>query len=282
VVGEIADTTGVHGIAIIRELGLIWTTNGYEQKASIVDLKTLATKMKVDTPVDCDAILYDPSSKEIYTFNGRAGNATAFAAQTGKLVATIPLPGKAEAATIDLKAGRIFNNNESANEVTVIDAKTHTIVDHWPTAPGERPSGITIDPASHRLFIAADNNLMVVMNSDSGKVVTTVPIGPAADGMIYDPVRKLVFASCGGDGGSLTIAHQDSPDKLTVVQVVKTAEGAETMAFDPKTRKIYLAVFDETPPPPLPPGTKGRGGPAGHAKVVPDSMRILVYSTEAK
>jgi DNA-binding beta-propeller fold protein YncE len=283
VVGEIADTPGVHGIAIARELGLVFTTNGGENKASIVDLKTYATKMKVDTDQDPDPVLYDPSRKEVYTFNGRGGTATVFEAQSGKVVASIKLPGKAESAAIDVKVGRIYNVNESANEVTVIDTKTHTIVDHWPIAPGERASGIAIDVDNHRLFIAA-TKLLVVMNYDTGKVVTTIPIGAEQDGAIYDPVHKLVFASCGE--GTLTVAHVDSPDKLSIVQVVKTAENAETMAFDPQTRKVYLAAADFTPPPPPPPDSPakkgGRGGPAGHPKVVPGSFRILVYGTNAK
>jgi DNA-binding beta-propeller fold protein YncE len=274
VVGEITDTPGVHGFAIAPELGLGFTSNGMENKAGIVDLKTLQTKSKVDTGAGPDAILYDPGRKEVYTFNGRGRSATVFEAESGKAVATIPLPGKPEFAQVDVKAGRIYNNIEDKNEVVVIDTKTHAVVETWPIAPGEGASGMAIDLAHHRLFLGAEQK-MVMMDYDSGKVVTTVPIGPGVDANSFDPQTMLAFASCGEDG-TVTIAHQDNPNKLTVVQVLKTAKGARTMTLDPKTHRIYLAAADyEAPAAQQAPQPKFM-----RPKMVPNSFRVLVYGTE--
>jgi len=275
VVGEIADTPGVHGFAIAPELGLGFSSNGMESKASIVDLKTLQTKSKVDTGANPDAILYDPGQKEVYTFNGRGSSATVFEAASGKVIATIPLPGKPEFAQVDAKAGRIYDNIEDKNEVVVIDTKAHTVAATWPIAPGEGASGMAIDVAAHRLFLGAEK-LMVMMDSTSGKVVTTVPIGAGVDANAFDPETKLAFASCGD--GTVTIAHEDGPDKLTAVQVLQTARGARTMALDPKTHRIYLAAADYEAPAAQP----GAGQRPPRPKMVPNSFRILVYGPEAK
>jgi DNA-binding beta-propeller fold protein YncE len=274
VVGEITDTPGVHGFAIAPELGLGFSSNGMENKASIVDLKTLQTKSKVDTGANPDAILYDPGRKEVYAFNGRGQSATVFEAQSGKIIATIPLPGKPEFAQVDVAAGRIYNNIEDKNAVVAIDTKTHTVVNTWPIAPGEGASGMAFDLANHRLFLGADK-LMVAMDSVSGKVVATVAIGPGVDANSFDPGTKLAFASCGGDG-TVTIAHEDSPDKLTVVQVLQTARGSRTMTLDPKTHRIYLAAVEyEAPAASQAPAPK-----FARPKTVPDSFRVLVYGTE--
>ncbi len=277
-VGEIEDTPGVHGIALAPELGLAFTSNGRENKASIVDIKTLHTKMKVDTGANPDAILYDPGRKEVYTFNGRSASATVFEAQSGNVVATIPLPGKPEFAQLDPKAGRIYNNIEDRNEVSVIDTRTHEVVAHWPIAPGEGASGMAIDAANHRIFLGAEK-LMVMLDTVNGKVVTTVPIGPGVDANAYDPGLKLAFASCGGDG-TVTIGREDSADKLTVVQTLQTTRGARTMALDPRTHKIYLAAADfETSTEQAQP-TPGQRPP--RPRMVPGSFKILVYGNEAK
>ena len=276
VVGEIVDLPGVHGFALAPDLGLGFSSNGMENKAGIVDLKTLQTKLKVDTGANPDAILYDPSRKEVYTFNGRGGSATVFEATSGKIIATIPLPGKPEFAQLDVSAGRIYNNIEDKNLVVVIDTKTHSVVETWPIAPGEGASGMAIDLANHRLFLGAEN-LMVMMDSTSGKVVSTVPIGPGVDANSYDPETKLAFASCGGDG-TVTVAREDNPDKLTVLQVLKTARGARTMTLDPRTHRIYMAAVDYEAPATQP----GAGQKMQRPRMIPNSFRVLVYGPEAK
>ena len=146
-----------------------------------------------------------------------------------------------EFATADTKAGRVYDNIEDKNEVVAIDTKTHQVVNHWPIAPGEGASGMAIDVAHHRLFLGCGNKLMVMMDSETGKVVASVPIGQGVDANAFDPGTQYAFASCGGDG-TVTIAHEDAPDKLTVVQTLATERGSRTMTLDPKTHRIYLAA----------------------------------------
>jgi hypothetical protein len=272
VAGEIADTPGVHGIALAPELGRGFVSNGQENKGSIVDLKTLATLSKVETGQNPDGLVYEPGQQEVYMFNGRGQSATVFEAKTGKVVATVPLEGKPEFPAADPKAGRVYDNLEDKNEVVAIDTKTHAVVNRWPTAPGEEPSGMAIDLEHHRLFLGCGNKLMVMMDSASGKVLASVPIGQGVDATSFDPGTQLGFASCGD--GTVTIAHEDAPDKLTVVQTLKTEPRARTMTLDPKTHKIYLASAKFEAPPAAAPGQSGK---KQRPRVVPQSFKILVY-----
>lgn len=271
VVGEIADTPGVHGIAIAPKLGLGFTSNGRENRASIFDLKTLKTISKVETGENPDAILYNAGQEEVYTFNGRGHSATAFAAKSGKVVATIPLPGKPEFAVAYPRAKRIYNNLEDKSEVAVINTQAHKLLTTWPIAPGEEPSGMAFDARRHRLFLGCGNKLMLMMDSTNGKVVDAVPIGQGVDATKFDRGTKLVFCSCGD--GTVTIAKEESPEKLTLVQTLKTEPRARTMALDPKTHRIYLssAKFEATPAQPS--GEKRRRRP----NVVPGTFKVLVY-----
>jgi DNA-binding beta-propeller fold protein YncE len=268
VVGEITNTPGVHGIAIAHDLGMGVTSNGREDKAGIVDLKTLQTLSKVDTGKNPDGMLYEPGQKEAYLFNGRGQSATVVDVKAGKVVATIPLGGKPEFAQADSNAGRVYNNIEDKNEVAVIDTKSHQVVTNWPIAPGEEASGMAIDLKNHRLFLGCGNKLMVMMDSTSGKVIASVPIGQGVDANAFDPGTGFAFASCGD--GTTTIAHEDTPDKLTVVQTLETQRGSRTMTLDPKTHKIYLAAAKFEAP--------AEGQRRG--KMVPDSFKILVYGME--
>lgn len=273
VAGEIADTPGVHGIAIAPKLGLGFTSNGRENKASVFDLKTLKTNSKVDTGDNPDAILFEPGQQEVYTFNGRGNSATVFEAMTGKVVATISLSGKPEYAVAYPAAGRVYNNIEDKSEVAVIDTKTHKVVSTWPIAPGEEPSGMAFDAQHQRLFLGCGNKMMVMMDSTSGKVVASVPIGEGVDATKFDSATQLAFCSCGD--GTVTIAHEDSPDKLTVVQTLKTEPRAKTMALDPKTHKIYLASakFGAASDQPS-------GGKKSRPSAVPGTFKVLVYGME--
>lgn len=269
VVGEIADTPGVHGFALAPDLGRGFASNGRENKASIVDLKTLKTIQKVDTGENPDCILYEPSKHEVYTFNGRGKSATVFDANSGKVVATIPLEGKPEFAQADSKAGRIYVNIEDQNAIKVIDSAAHKVVDTWSIAPGESASGMAIDLEHHRLFIGCDNKLMLMIDSTNGKVVYSVPIGDGVDSNWYDPGSRLAFSSNGG-AGTITVAHEESPSMLKVVQELKARRGGRTMALDPSTHTIYLAVTDYEP---QAPGSKER------PKAVAGTFRILVYQS---
>ena len=255
VVGKIPNTPRVHGFAVAADLGRGVASNGGENKASVVDLKTLETIVKLDTGNNPDGFVYEPGQHEVYLFNGGSSSATVINPKDAKVVATIPLGGKPEFATADPAAGRVYNNLEDKSAVVVIDTKTHTVVTNWPIIEGTEPSGMAIDTEHHRLFIGCGGgNKMVMMDSTTGKVITKVDIGAGVDANAFDPGTQLAFASCGG-AGTVTIAHEDSPDKLTVVQTLKTASGARTMTLDPKTHKIYLSVGQ-------------RNGPANNFKVL--------------
>ncbi len=271
IAGEILDTPGVHG-AIIASDGHIFTSNGRENKASMVDAKTLATIKKIDTEGNPDFIMYDPKQHEVYTFNGSGKSASVINA-AGTVVATIPLGGKPEAGVPDTAAGRVYVNNETANSIMVIDGAKHEVVATWPIAPGESAAGLAIDAKNHRLFIGAHNNKMLMMDSTNGKVVAEVPIAAGVDATWFDPGTGNAFSSC--STGTVTIAHMDSPDKLTVVQTLETARGARTMALDPATHRIYLAAAKYQDPP--------AGSPAtARPTIIPGSMHLLIYGIDGK
>jgi DNA-binding beta-propeller fold protein YncE len=269
VVGEIADTPGIHGIAIAPGLKRGFTSNGRENKAGIVDLETLKTLSKVDTGANPDGMLFEPGKQEVYMFNGRGQSATVIDAKAGKVVATIPLAGKPEFAAADSQAGRVYNNLEDKSEVIAIDTQTHTVVNRWPIAPGEEASGMAFDVQNHRLFLGCGNKLMVMMDSATGRVVASVPIGDGVDANSFDPATKLAFASC--SDGTVTIAKEETPDKLTVVQTLKTTPGARTMTIDPQTHRIYLGAASYL---------AAAGGAKGRPQMVPGSFKVLVFGPE--
>jgi hypothetical protein len=275
VVGAITDTPGVHGVALAPDLGLGVTSNGREDKASIVDLKTLQTLSKVDTAQGPDGMLYDAGRKEAYLFCGRAQAATVVDVKAAKVVATIPLGGRPEFGAADPDAGRVYDNLENKSEVAVIDAQTHQVLDRWPIAPGESGSGMAIDVAHHRLFIGCHNAKMMMMDSANGKILATVPIGRGVDACAYDPGTQLAFASCGD--GTTTIAKEESPDTLKVVQTLQTERGARTMALDLSTHDIYLATAKFEAGPQREEGRRGRR----RGRMVPGSFKVLVYGTES-
>jgi DNA-binding beta-propeller fold protein YncE len=267
VVGHIPDTPGVHGVAIAADLGKAFTTNGREHKASIVDLKTLKLIQKVDTGENPDAVLYEPARHEVYTMNGRGKSATVIDAQSGKVVATIPLEGKPESAQADSKAGKVYVNIEDMNAVQVIDTATHKVTATWPAAPCEAATGMAFDAAAHRLFLGCDNKLLVMVDSTTGTVVYSVPIGAGVDSAWFDPGTKFAFTSNGG-AGTVTVAHEDSPSVLKVVQTLKTVPGARTMALDPATHTIYLAATDYEPQ---------AAASKARPKAVAGTFRVLTY-----
>jgi DNA-binding beta-propeller fold protein YncE len=255
----------------VPELGRGFASNGRENKASIVDLKTLKTIAKVETGANPDAILYEPGQHEVYTFNGRGHSATVFEAATGKIVATIPVGGKPEFAQADAKAGRVYVNLEDKSEVLVIDSKTHQIVAHWPIAPGEEATGMAIDPAHHRLILGCGNEKMIVMDNTNGKVVAAIEAGAGIDATSFDPGTQLAFASAGGSG-NVTIAHEDGPDKFSIIQTLATVRSARTMTLDPRTHKIYLAAARfETQP------ATDADGRRARPKMISDTFKVLVY-----
>ena len=267
IVGDIPDTPGVHGVAMSADLGRGFVSNGRGNNSSIFDLKTLKLIQKVETGENPDWIMYEPSKKEVYTMNGRGKSSSVFDATTGKVVATIPLEGKPETAQADSKAGKIYVNMEDLNSIKVIDIATHKVSATWPAAPCEAASGLAFDLTNHRLFLGCDNKLLVMMDSTNGKVVYSVPVGEGVDSTWFDPQTKLAFTSNGG-AGTVSVAHEDSPSVLKIVQTIKTVRGARTMALDPATHTIYLAATDYEP---QAPGSKDR------PKAVAGTFRVLTY-----
>jgi DNA-binding beta-propeller fold protein YncE len=272
VVGEIPDLPGVHGFAVAHDLGRGFASDGRENKVAVVDLNTLEVLQRVDTGDNPDGILYVPDFQEVYAFNGRGHSATVIAAATGEVLATIPLSGKPEFAVFDPEVQRIYNNIEDQNEIAVIDPVAHEVVTTWPIAPGEAASGLAIDLANHRLFAVCENEMMVMLDSRTGEVVTTVPIGGGVDAARFDPGTGLAFSSNGE--GTVTIAHEVSPSELAVVQTLETASGARTMTLDPTTHRIYLSTADFEQAPAADSTAPRRRGP-----MVPGSFRVLVYGT---
>jgi YVTN family beta-propeller protein len=270
VAGEIADMPGVHALVAIPEFNRGFSSNGKENKSSVVDLATLKTISKIDTGQNPDAVVYDSKRKEVYVFNHSGNSVTVIDAKEAKVVNTIALDGNPEFPAVDENAGRIYINIEDKSEVAVIDAAKHEVVANWPLAPGEEPTGIAVDAAHHRLFAACHNKMMVMLDTDTGKVVANVPIGAGTDGCAFDDATQLAFASCGE--GVVTIAHEDSPDKLSVVQTLKTERGARTIALDPKTHRIYLPTAQFQPAPSPSPGQS----PA-RPTIVPNTLKLLVY-----
>jgi DNA-binding beta-propeller fold protein YncE len=248
VLGDIPDTPGVHGIALAQDLGKGFTSNGRDNTVTVFDLKTLkeTARIKIEGE-NPDAILYDASSKRVFTFNGRSKNATVIDADKGTVVGNIPLDGKPEFGVADGK-GMVFVNIEDKSEVTSIDAKKAVVVKSWSLAPCEDPSGLAMDLKSRRLFSGCHNKMMAVMDADTGKVVATPAIGQGVDANAFDADRQLAFSSNGD--GTLTVVHEDAPDKFSVLENAETQRSARTMALDTTDHDVYLvaAEFEEAPP----------------------------------
>jgi len=270
-VGDIADTQGVHGIALAPELGRGFTSNGREGTVSIFDIKTLATSSKVKVGDNPDAILYDPATKRVFTFNGRSQNSTAIDAASGKVLGTIKLDGKPEFAASDAK-GEIFVNIEDKSELVAIDPNKLEVKAKWPLAPCTEPSGLSIDRKNRRLFVGCDNKMMAVVDADSGKVLATPAIGAGVDATTFDPETGLAFASCGQDG-VLSVVKEESPDKFTAVEDAKTQLGARTLALDAKTHNVFVVTAQFGPRP-----AATADNPRPRPPMVPDSFVVLVVS----
>ena len=269
--GEITGVAGVHGLTLGRDLGRGFSANGGENTVGIVDLSTLKVIQKVKTGIDPDTIAYDPVHHQVYAFGKGDGSATVFDARSGEIAGTFPLGGIPQATVVDAQRGRVFVNLQDKNAIAVIDTATHQLKDTWSIEPGQNQSGLAIDLENQRLFVGCRNKLMVMVDATNGKVLSQVPIGPGVDASGYDPGTKLAFSSSGGDA-TVTIAREDSPATLNVVQSLTTKPGARTMAVDPGTHRLYLAVPDFEP---LAPGQTGR------RKAIPGTFRVLVYEMRA-
>lgn len=263
VIGKIADTPGVHGIAIAPN-GKGFITVGQENKVAIFDLKTLQVSMRVDTGANPDAIVYEPTNKEIYSLNHTGKSVTVIDSASGKVTATIPLSGVAESGATDSALGRVYVNIEDTGAVDVIDIKTHKVVANWKVAPAEEPTGMAIDPVRHRLFVGGGPS-QVMLDGSTGKVVASAKICDGTDATFFDTAASTSMSSC--SDGHISIIKIGPGDTMTVTQTLETKRGARTMALDPVTHKIYTAAQDLLPAP-----------AGGRAQGVPDSFRVLVYA----
>ena len=267
-VGDILDTPGVHGFVAAPELKRGFSSNGQENKSSIVDLETLKTISKVPTGGNPDALLYEPTSGEVWIFNGRTNSATVIDAKTGKvIVESIPVGGRPESGVAD--EHNVYVNLENKDEVAVIDIKEHKVTANWPIAPATAATGLALDAKLHRLIIGGSNSKMVMMDSTNGKVIASVDCGQGVDAAAFDPETHLAFVSAGGSG-TVTVAKVEA-DKLTVVQTLTTERGARTMTVDTKTHRIYLITATFKAPAP------GDAGASRRPTMEPNSAVILVY-----
>jgi DNA-binding beta-propeller fold protein YncE len=271
VLGDIPNTPGVHGIALAPEFNRGFTSNGGANTVTIFDLATLKVIGEVNvTGQNPDSILYDSASKRVFTFNGRSGDTTAIDAKTGEVAGSMPLGGKPETAQGD-GAGHIYVNLEDKSQIVEFDSKALKVLNTWPIAPCDGPSGLAFDVAHNRLFAGCGNKMMAVVDSTNGKVVATLPIGQGVDANGFDPGTGFAFASCGD--GTLTVAHEDSPDKYTVVDTIQTQRGARTMTVDTKTHTVYTVTAEFGPPPAATPDN-----PRPRPTMVPNSFTLLVFT----
>jgi DNA-binding beta-propeller fold protein YncE len=269
VVGELAETPGIHGIAVVPELGKGFTSNGSDSSVTVFDLKTLKATGKIKASGVPDAILYDPASKRVVTFNHGTNDGTSIDPISEKVVGTIAFGGEPEAAVADGR-GHIFVNIRSSSEVAEFDALSLKVLNRWPLAPGQRPNGLAIDAKNRRLFSGCNgNSKMVVMDADKGSVIATLDIGRGSDGCAFDPAKGLAYSSNGGDG-TMTIVGEEAPGKFKVVSTVPTQASARTMTLDPKTHRLYLSAAT---PAPVAAGAQAKGGRRGN---VPGSFVIIV------
>jgi len=269
IVGDIPDTKGVHGIAMADEFNRGYTTNGGTSDSTNFDLTSLKVLGNTKTDKDSDAVIYDPFSKRVFTFNGDANTASAIDAASGKLVGTFPLGGGPEFGATDGK-GKIFVNLEDKSSLVKFDAKTLKIENTWPLAPCESPSGLAIDAANEILVVGCHNKLMAFVDGNTGKALGTVPIGQGVDANRFDPGTGFAFASCGD--GTLTIAHEDSRTKFSLVEMIQTQRGARTMALDYATHAFYLITAEFGPAP-----AATTENPHPRPSVLPDTFTLLIY-----
>jgi DNA-binding beta-propeller fold protein YncE len=270
VIGTVLDTPGVHGIALAPEFGTGYTSNGRDGTIAVFDLRTLRQRARIVAGTHPDAILYEPTTKRVFAFNGGSRNASVLDAQTATVIATLPLDGKPEFAVADGR-GAIFVNLEDKSELVRIDASRLRIDARWSLAPCASPTGISMDVQRRRLFVGCLNRLMAIVDADRGSVVATVPIGGGCDATAFDPQAKLAFSSNGD--GTLTVVGEVAPDRFVVMENVPTKAGARTMAVDPQQQRIYLVTAQFGP---RPAATASQPNP--RPPIIPGTFSLLVVA----
>jgi DNA-binding beta-propeller fold protein YncE len=244
-IGKVPDTNGIHGIAYVTSLNKGFTSNGRDSSVTVFNLTTLEVTGKIKgTGKNPDAILYDPFSLKLFTFNGGSASATVIDPKENKIIATIPLSGKPEFPASDGK-GKVFVNIEDKSQISEINTSTLKVDRSWSIAPGEEPSGLALDNETHRLFSVCSNKLMVISDAVAGKVVTTLPIGDRCDGVAFDPGLKRAYSSNGE--GTITVVQQIDKDNYKVLETIVSLKGARTIAIDKLTHHLYLPTADFGP-----------------------------------
>jgi DNA-binding beta-propeller fold protein YncE len=255
-IGEVTGINGAHGTAIAAATGHGFATAGNDQAVVMFDLKTFKALGRIPAAEDADAIIFDGASNRVFTFNGDAHSSTVIDPREGTLVTNIALGGKPEygASTGD---GKVYANLTDTSEVVEIDAKTASVTRRWPTAPCRQPVSMAVDTAHKRLFSGCRSGVLAVSDYQSGKLVTTVPIGAGVDGAGYDAAAANVFAS--NADGTLTIIHQDSADQYRVLESVTTPTGSRNMGLDPTNHRVFVVSAKFGAPPAGAPAGRGRG-----------------------
>jgi DNA-binding beta-propeller fold protein YncE len=239
VIGDVPGTNGVHGVALAPEQNLGFSSNGRDSAVSAFDLKTFKVVKTIKTGRNPDAIIYDPASKHIMSINHSGGDVTVIdPAALDKDPVTIAVGGTLEFAATD-EAGHVFVNVEDKNEVVQIDSKTNKVLAHWPLAEGKGPTGLAIDVKHHRLFAGCGNQKMIVLDSESGKVLATVEIGRGVDGVAYEPSLGVAMSANGRDG-TVSVVRETAPGKFEVIGTPKTRSGARTITVDTNTHRALL------------------------------------------
>ena len=268
--GTIPDTPGVHGIVIAQEFKHGFTSNGSEGKVSMFDPATLQLIKKIDVGKGPDGIYYEARTKRVFTNNHGSHDISVIDAKTGAVIGTVKVEGDGEQAVIG-KNGLIYVNSENTSEVVAFDPQSLEVKQRYPIGVAKVPTGLAYDAKTNRLFIGCRNEpKMVVMDAASGKVITSLPIGRGVDFASFDPQARLIFFSCGD--GTLNIFHEKSADEYEDAGAVKTQPSAKTMAYDPKTRKIFLSAAEYLETPAAEPGQRPQ------RRIKPGSFVVLVVS----
>lgn len=269
----ITNITGLkqdHGVALAPEFNRGFISDGGAAKVVIFDLKTLKPIGEAQADKDADSIVYDPASKRVFVMNGDPNTSTVIDAKTGAAVSTISLGGAPEFAVADGK-GTVYVNMEDKNEVVAIDSQKLTIKSRWPVSPAGGPTALALDQEHRRLFSAGRNpQMLVVMDADNGHVIQSFPISGGVDAAVYESETGLVFAST--REGMIHIFHEDSPDKFSEVETVKTEFGAKTMGLDSKTHHLFVDTADFGPP-----SKPTAERPRPQRTALPGTFHVLVY-----
>jgi DNA-binding beta-propeller fold protein YncE len=266
--GEVPGLNGAHGVALVYATGHGFATSGRDSSVTMFDLKTLRVLGRTKAADDADAVLYDPASKRVFSFNGDANSSSAIDPVSGKLIGSIPLGGKPESG-VTTGQGRLYVNLEDKAEIVEVDPAAMRVLRRWSLAPCEEPTGLAIDRVHHLLFSGCHNKLMAISDAAAGKMIAHVPIGGGVDAGAFDPSSQLAFASNGD--GTLTVVHEDSPTKFHVVGTVTTRPGARTMALDERTHRLYTVTADFGPTPAATPSE-----PRPRPSLVPGTFSLLV------